>query len=230
MINGITYDEYQVNLVPNILPTYTFSEPIAGSNMTFEAVSATSSGKSYIYEVNPYPSAPFNIVYENDGLGNGSPNTGFFVYFKQGSLQSQDFTFEESIPNRVYSINTNNINNSDVWLYSVNTDGSLNTLWQQVPSVANTNVIYNQSKNLNIYQVNSRAGDQIDLVFGDGSFSNIPQGNFRVYYRTSNGLQYKITPDEMQGVVVPINYISASGRVETITITASLQYLSLIHI
>ena len=224
LINGITYDEYQVNLVPNILPTYTFSEPIAGSNMTFEAVSATSSGKSYIYEVNPYPSAPFNIIYENDGLGNGSPNTGFFVYFKQGSLQSQDFTFEESIPNRVYSINTNNINNSDVWLYSVNTDGSLNTLWQQVPSVANTNVIYNQSKNLNIYQVNSRAGDQIDLVFGDGSFSNIPQGRFRLYYRTSNALQYKITPDEMQGVIIPINFVNAQGVVQTLTINASLQY------
>ena len=224
LINGITYDEYQVNLVPNILPTYTFNEPVAGSGMTFEAVSATSSGKSYIYEVNPYPSAPFNIIYENDGLGNGSPNTGFFVYFKQGSLQSQDFTFEESVPNRVYSINTNNINNSDVWLYSVNTDGSLNTLWQQVPSVANTNVIYNQSKNLNIYQVNSRAGDQIDLVFGDGSFSNIPQGRFRLYYRTSNALQYKITPDEMQGVIIPINFVNAQGVVQTLTINASLQY------
>jgi len=224
VINGITYDEYQINLVPNILPTFTFSEPVAGSNMTFEAVSGTSSGKSYIYEVNPYPSAPFNIIYENDGLGNGSANTGFFVYFVQGSLQSQDFTFDESVPNRVYSINTNNINNTDVWLYSVNNDGSLNTLWQQVPAVANTNVIYNQSTNLNIYQVNSRAGDQIDLVFGDGSFSNIPQGRFRLYYRTSNALQYKITPDEMQGVIIPINFVNAQGVVQTITINASLQY------
>jgi len=224
LINGITYDEYQINLVPNILPTFSFSEPVAGSNMTFEAVSGTSSGKSYIYEVNPYPSAPFNIIYENDGLGNGSSNTGFFVYFVQGSLQSQDFTFDESVPNRVYSINTNNINNTDVWLYSVNNDGSLNTLWQQVPAVANTNVIYNQSTNLNIYQVNSRAGDQIDLVFGDGSFSNIPQGRFRLYYRTSNALQYKITPDEMQGVIIPINFVNAQGVVQTITINASLQY------
>jgi len=224
LINGITYDEYQINLVPNILPTFSFSEPVAGSNMTFEAVSGTSSGKSYIYEVNPYPSAPFNIIYENDGLGNGSANTGFFVYFVQGSLQSQDFTFDESVPNRVYSINTNNINNTDIWLYSVNNDGSLNTLWQQVPAVANTNVIYNQSTNLNIYQVNSRAGDQIDLVFGDGSFSNIPQGRFRLYYRTSNALQYKITPDEMQGVIIPINFVNAQGVVQTITINASLQY------
>jgi hypothetical protein len=224
VINGITNDEYQINLIPNVLATYSFNATVAGTGMPFEMVSPTSAGQSYIYEVNPYLNAPFNFLYKNDNLGNGSVNTGYFLYFVQGKLQSQDFNFAESVPNRVYSINTNNINNSDIWLYSVDTNGNLGTLWEQVPAVANTNVIYNQSTNRNIYQVNSRAGDQIDLVFGDGSFSNIPQGNFRVYYRTSNGLQYKITPDEMQGVVVPINYIGVSGRVETITITASLQY------
>ena len=224
VIGGITNDEYQINLVPNVLPTYSFSATVAGSNMAFEAISPTSAGKSYIYEVNPYLSAPFNILYQNDGLGNSSTNTGYFLYFAQGALKSQDFNFAESVPNRVYSINDNNINNTDVWLYSVDTNGNLGTLWEQVPAVANTNVVYNQSTNKSIYQVNSRAGDQIDLVFGDGSFANIPQGNFRVYYRVSNGLQYKITPDEMQGVIVPINYVSHLGRIETITITASLKY------
>ena len=224
VINGITYSEYQVNLVPNILAVYSFSSVIAGSPMTFEAVSATSAGQSYVYQANPYPSAPFIIMNENDNLGNHSPNTGFFVYFTQGSLQSQDFTFAESVPNRVYTIPVNNINNTDVWLYSLDQNGKLSTLWEKVPAVAATNVIYNKSQNLNIYQVNSLAGDQIQLVFGDGSFANIPQGNFRVYFRTSNALQYKITPDEMQGIIIPINYINSAGTVQTLTITASLQY------
>jgi len=224
IINGITFNEYQVNLVPNILAVYDFNSVIAGASMNFEAVSATSAGQTYVYEANPNPNVPFIILNENDNLGNDSPNTGFFLYFTQGSLQSQDFTFAESVPNRVYTIPVNNINNTDVWLYSLDSNGNLNTLWEQVPAVAATNVIYNQSKNLNIYQVSSLAGDQINLVFGDGSFANIPQGNFRVYYRTSNGLQYKITPDEMQGVVVPINYVNAAGVVQTLTITASLQY------
>jgi hypothetical protein len=61
-------------------------------------------------------------------------------------------------------------------------------------------------------------------VFGDGSFANIPQGNYRLYYRVSNGADYKITPDEMQGIVVPVNYISRSGRIETLTVRASLRY------
>ena len=224
IINGITNEEYQINLVPNILAKFPFSATVAGTQMSFESVSPTSSGKTYIYESNPYINAPFNILYKNDNLGNGSVNTGFFLYFVQGTLQSVDFNFAESIPNRVYSINTNNINNSDVWLYSLDSSGNLDTLWEKVPAVANTNVIYNQMQNKNIYQINTRAGDQIDLVFGDGSFANLPQGSYRLYYRTSNALQYKITPDEMQGITIPINYVSASGRVETINITASLQY------
>lgn len=224
IINGITNEEYQLNLVPNILAKFPFSATVAGTQMSFESVSPTSSGQTYIYEANPYINAPFNILYKNDNLGNGSVNTGFFLYFVQGTLQSQDFTFAESIPNRVFSVNTNNINNSDIWLYSLDANGNLDILWEQVPAVANTNVIYNQSQNRNIYQVNTRAGDQIDLVFGDGSFANLPQGNYRLYYRTSNALQYKITPDEMQGITIPVNYVSASGRVETINITASLQY------
>jgi hypothetical protein len=224
IINGIFNEEYQINLIPNIIAKFPFNATVAGTQMSFETVSPTSSGETYIYEAAPYISAPFNILYKNDNLGNGSVNTGFFLYFVQGSLQSADFNFSESIPNRVYSVNTNNINNSDIWLYSIDSNGNLDVLWEQVPAVANTNVIYNQMQNKNVYQVNTRAGDQIDLVFGDGSFANIPQGRFRLYYRTSNALQYKITPDEMQGIVIPINYISSSGRVETLNITASLQY------
>ena len=224
IINGITNEEYQINLVPNILSTYSFKSTVAGSQMPFEMVSPTSANATYIYEADPKLNAPFNFLYRNDNLGNGSNNTGYFLYFKQGELKSLDFNLAESIPNRVYSINTNNINNTDVWVYSLDSNGNLDILWEKVPAVANTNVIYNATSNKNIYQINSRAGDQIDLVFGDGSFANIPQGNFRIYYRVSNGLQYKITPDEMQGVVIPINYVSAAGRVETITITASLQY------
>ena len=224
IIAGVTTDEYNINYIPGRLAVYPFKETIAGTSMDFEFVSPTTTGKSYVYESTPSLSAPFNFLYRNDGLGNGSNNTGYFLYFVQGAIQSQDFNIAESIPNRVYSVNVNNINNSDVWLYAVNSDGSLGQLWTQVPAVANTNVIYNNSSTRNIYQVNTRASDQIDLVFGDGAFATIPQGAFRLYFRSSNGMQYKITPDEMQGVVMSINYVSQTGRVEVLNISASLQY------
>ena len=224
LINGITTDEYQINLVPSIIATYSFTTNIEGTTTKFEMTSPTSAGKTFIYESAPRQNQPFNLLYRNDNLGNTSNNTGFFTYFKQGELKSLDFTFQESTPNRVYSVNVDNINNTDIWLYSLDAQGLPNALWTQVATVNNTNVIYNKSTNKSVFQVNTRASDQIDLVFGDGSFSNIPQGNYRLYYRVSNGADYKITPDEMQGIVVPVNYISRSGRVETMTIRASLRY------
>lgn len=223
-IHGITNDEYQVNLVPDQLAVVAFQALVEGVQTQFEVVSATSAGQTYIYEAPPRPNSKFNILYRNDNLGNSSNNTGFFVYFKQGSLKTSNFLFSESIPNRVYSVTEDNINNSDVWLYGLSNQGVFTSLWNQVPSTANTNIIYNKSNNKNIYQISSKAGDQIDLIFGDGAFANIPQGNFRLYYRVSNGRQYKVTPDEMQSVIIPINYVSRAGRVETINIRASLKY------
>jgi hypothetical protein len=224
LINGITNDEYQINLVPSIIATYSFTTKIEGTTTKFEMASPTSAGKTFIDESAPRQNQPFNLLYRNDNLGNTSTNTGFFTYFKQGELKSLDFTFQESTPNRVYSVNVDNINNTDIWLYSLDAQGLPNAIWTQVATVNNTNVIYNKSTNKSVFQVNTRASDQIDLVFGDGSFANIPQGNYRLYYRVSNGADYKITPDEMQGIVVPVNYISRSGRVETLTIRASLRY------
>ena len=223
-IGGIKTDEYGVNIAPGVIPRYGFTAIIENNSMRFEAVSATSSGTSYIYEPNPIPTGKFNILYRNDNLGNNSNNTGYFLYFKQGQLATEDFNLSQSLPNRVVNVNFNNINNDDVWLYQLDVNGTPSVAWNSVPAVAGINVIYNQSTNRNLYQVNSRNNDQIDLVFGDGSFANIPQGIYRLYYRTSNGLQYKITPDEIQGVSIPINYVSRNNVIETLTITASLHY------
>jgi hypothetical protein len=224
VINGITNDEYQVNLVSRILATYGFSAKIEGTTTKFEMVSPTSAGKTYLYESPPRPNQPFNLLYKNDNLGNSSANTGFFTYFKQGELKSVDFTFQESTPNRIYGVNVDNINNTDLWLYSLTAQGLPDVAWTPIPSVGNTNVIYNKGTSKTVYQINTRANDQIDLVFGDGSFANIPQGNYRLYYRVSNGADYKITPNEMQGVIMPVNYTSRSGRPETLTVRAGLRY------
>ena len=224
IVNGVTTEEYQVNLIPSLIATYAFKTSIEGTQTNFEIVSPTTVGKSYVYETAPKPNNPFNLLYRNDNLGNGSNNTGFFLYFKQGSIVSIDLNFQESLPNRVYGIDVDNINNSDIWLYSINSTGDIDTMWQQVPAVGNTNIIYNTSTNKNIYQVNSKAGDRIELIFGDGAFANMPQGRFRLYYRVSNGQAYKVTPDEMSNIIIPINYTSAGGRIETITVRASLQY------
>lgn len=224
VLNGVTTDEYTIKLVAGVIPTFKFASIVDGNSMNFEVVSATSAEQSYVYEKAPTATSNFNIVYKNDNLGNSSTNTGFFVYFKQGSLNTADFVVTDSLPNRIVSFNFDNVNNSDVWLYALDSQGIEQTIWTQVPAVNGINVIYNNTTERNLYQVNTRANDQIDLVFGDGAFTNVPQGNFRLYYRISNGLTYKITPDEMQNIAIAIPYVSRSGRVETLNIRASLNY------
>ena len=224
VINGILTDEYTVQLIAGLTSTFRFTSTVDGGKMNFEAVSATSADNTFVYEKPPTQTGNFNILYKNDNLGNDSRNTGYFVYFKQGSLGAQDFTITDSLPNRVVSINFDNINNSDVWLYKLDSQGNEQAEWRRVPAVSGVNVIYNNIADRDLYQIATRANDQIDLVFGDGAFTNIPQGNFRLYYRQSNGLAYKITPDEMQGIVIPLSYQSRNGRTETLTIRASLNY------
>jgi hypothetical protein len=223
-LSGIKTDEYTVDIVSGITPTYPYSASIAGVTYPFEIVSATSNSQNYVYESTPGPGTAFNFLYRNDNQGNASNNTGYFFFFKQGTLNNLDFSVTESLPNRLININFDNINNSDVWLYALTSGGSLSELWTQVPAINGINVIYNNTEERNLYSVATRANDQIDLVFGDGSFTNIPVGDFRIYYRVSNNLTYKITPDEMSGIVINIPYVGRTGRAETLTIRASLQY------
>jgi len=223
-LSGVRTDEYSIDILSGITPTYPYSASISGITHPFEIVSATSSNTNYVYEVPPSLGGTFNLLYRNNNQGNSSNNTGYFFYFKQGELQSLDFNITESLPNRIVNINFNNINNTDVWLYSIDSAGTLNQLWTQVPAVNGINVIYNNSDERNLYSVATRANDQIDLVFGDGSFTNIPTGNFRIYYRVSNNLTYKITPEEMSTIAVSIPYRGRTGRAETLTVRASLQY------
>jgi len=223
-IGGVKTDEYSIRLLNNTLPVKSFNSTIGGIATRFEVVSSTTADYEYVYEKEPQPRGEFNFLYRNDNQGNGSANTGYFFYFKQGELRTLDFAISESLPNRVVSVNFNNINNNDVWLYGLSTAGDIDTDWEQVPAVNGINVIYNNTADRNLYSVGTRANDQIDLIFGDGAFTNIPTGNFRLYYRISNNRSYKITPEEMSSVVISIPYRSRSNRTETLTVRASLQY------
>tara|TARA_R110000822_G_scaffold45387_1_gene121445 strand:+ start:458 stop:3748 length:3291 start_codon:yes stop_codon:yes gene_type:complete len=223
-LNGIKTDEYTVNMLSNVIPVRSFNTDVSGVATRFEVVSASTADYNYVYEKNPQPTGMFNFLYRNDNQGNASNNTGYFFYFKQGELLNLDFSISESLPNRVVNVNFNNINNNDVWLYELDATGTIDTDWTKVPAVNGTNVIYNNTSERNLYSVSTRANDQIDLVFGDGSFTNIPDGNFRLYYRTSNNQTYKITPEEMSSITVNIQYRSKTGRSETASIRASLQY------
>jgi hypothetical protein len=223
-IGGIVNSEYNINTPSDILPVFSFSSEIEGAQLPFEFVSATSVNKTYVYEVSPRLGQVFNILYRNDGQGNAGNNTGFFLYFKQGILNSTNFSITESIPNNVININADNINDDDVWLFERNANNVLTNEWNQILAVQAPNIIYNSNAAKKSYQATTKTGDQVDLVFGDGTFASIPQGNFTAFYRQSSGTSYKIVPSEMQNISLNIPYVSSTGRAETLTVTASLKY------
>lgn len=222
-IQDVKTDEYALNISATALPVVPFSSVVDGITMGFELVSVTSVGKTALYEKAPQPTGQFNMLYRNDKLGYGSVNTGFFFYFKQGSLQTFDFTLDQEITNRVVDIgDVEGINNTDTWLYKLNGDGT-RTQWTQVDSVYATTALENTSSLRTTFSVISRFNDQVSYSFGDGVFSKIPLGNFRAYFRSGNALQYTINPDEMQGITVTITYVNRRGGTDTLTIGLELQ-------
>ena len=220
---GVKTDEYSINIPPNTLPVAPFSSTVDTVNMKFELVSVTSVDEDYVYELPPAPTGKFNMLYRNDKLGYGSPNTGFFFYFKQGALQAYDFNLAQQISNQVVDIDIQGINNTDTWLYQLSTDNGARTLWRQVESVYANAQLQTETSNKKIFSVVSRFNDQVSYTFGDGVFSEAPVGTFRAYVRAGNALTYTIDPSEMQGIQVTFQYISRAGRTEALTVGLELQ-------
>jgi hypothetical protein len=117
-ILGIVTDEYSLQIPTAASPVIPFSTIVQGSKMNFEAVSVTSMDQDYIYEISPKPQGKFNVLYRNDNLGYGSVNTGFFMYFKQGTLQNYDFTLDQKISNQLIDIDIEGISENDTWLFN----------------------------------------------------------------------------------------------------------------
>jgi hypothetical protein len=221
-ILNIKTDEYTVQRPAGLLPTLSFTATVQNTNMNFECVSVSSLNSSDVYETGPNLNSNFNILYRNDKLGYGSNNTGFFLYFKQGSLQTYNFNVIEQISNQLVDINIQGINDKDTWLYQIDPITGLENYWTQVENIYDSSRNVQTAVNKQIFSVLSRFNDQVSYTFGDGVFGKIPNGNFRAYVRTSNALTYTINPDEIQGASVSLNYISKTGRVETLVLTLEL--------
>ena len=224
-VDGIPVEQYQFNSNLQETPVFTFSKSIDGRNTQFEVVSVDVNA-GIVEELAPLPTNKLSCLYKDDGKGYSSSHTGFFFHFRQGVLQQGDFNVALSTPNQIVSIDADNINQTDVWLYSLNSNKVEQELWTKVSATEGNNVIYNSTAKgiRNIYSVITRTEDRINLQFADGTFGNLPKGGFRAYYRVSDNRQFKIVPADMANIEIQVDYLSASGKTETLTIAMSLQY------
>ncbi len=224
VVAGIPTEQYTINSSNNTVPVYSFTKNVNNINTVFEVVS-TGVSNGEIYEQSPKAGNSLSFIYRDNGQGPSSSNTGFFLHFRQGALQRSDFSINFPTPNQKVDINTANINNSDIWLYSLTSTMAEDEVWTKVDAVGGNSVIYNSlNKNIRkIYSALTRENDQVSLLFSDGTFGDLPQGNFRVYYRTSLNRNITISPNEIRNVSIRIPYVSKAGRVETLSLYLDLK-------
>ena len=224
-IGGIATEVYTLSSNQLDLPIFKFQKSVGGVSRSFEIVPSTMTDSDSIYESAPVTGTGLTYTYRTDGSGDSSNNTGFFFLFKQGNLQQADFTVDTAVTNYVKSLDTANINDTDVWLYKLDQFGQLLESWTKVPSLSGNNAIYNSLSKTerNTYNVVTKNDDAIDLVFGDGNFSNIPSGSFRSYYRVSDNAKYAIQSSDMQNIQLTVPYTDANGAQQSLSMSISLK-------
>lgn len=236
-VNNIDTQLYQMNNTPIPTSVVPFPITVAGNNIKMELANPSfNDGTTYniansgsFYEIDPDPLNAWNIVYRDDGNGYGSANMGFFLYFKQGTMQFQDFTCATPVANRIIDINADNVNQTDTWVQNIDNNGLVTKKWTKVPSTNGFNVIYNSlSQNIrDIFSIISRdnaGADQISIRFADGNFGNIPLGILRVWYRISNNLTYQIRPADMTNQVFAFGYSDDLNNTWNVAFTTNLTY------
>lgn len=236
-IDSIPTQLYRLNSSAANAGQFPFTSLVDNSTMNFEVVNMNIDSTLGFVEAEPNLQSKFQFCYKNDGNGYASPDCGFFSLFKQGQMQHIDYNIPNPIANNTLTIAVNNINDSDVWVQTVNDNGyiSSNGSWTKVgyvPTdditkivVSSDNITYNSISATiqNIYEVVTLANDQIMIRFGDGNFGAIPTGNIRTWFRVSSNDSYYIRADEIQNIPISIPYIDSTGNGQTLTITYSLQ-------
>lgn len=223
-IDGIDTEIYKINTTDDGDVVFPFKAQVNGEKRSFEVTSNTIDDDLSLSEETPTPGTGFNIVYRDDKQGIGSANTGFFVGFKQGTLSFKDYDADEAIPSLLLDLESQNINNSDVWVHSVDTSGNILSEWTEVDSTYSTSVIFNAFKNnREMFSIKTIDNDNVAIQFGDGIFSDIPRGILRIWYRESLNETYTLNPDDVGTVKFSLDYIAADGNEYTVTFGATLR-------
>lgn len=224
-VGEIPTDIYRLNNVPNVEVAYNVNIPLRGDQIPFDIVNPDFTDGEFFFERPPNPADNFHLIYRNDGEGLGSANTGFFLLFKQGTLERLDSRFDLPIRNRTFDININNINENDVYVQAIDEDGVVLQQWTKVPSLVGTNVIFNSLDNSlrTIFNVVPRLNDQITLKFADGNFGDTPVGIFRTWTRVSANKNITLRPDDVQNLDIDIPYFGADGQEYTLRLIFSLE-------
>lgn len=174
------------------------------------------------FERAPDLNAQFNIVYATDGRGDGSDYTGFLAFVKQGNLVLTNYTINEAIANRKITLNQTNVNDTDVWLYQVDDNGSIIQPWTSVPTLVDQTLAFNSLPSTFNYEIETLENDQISLIFGDGNFAQVPLGQFQLWTRVSVNQDITVPKSAISGQAMAFTYVNAQNVTQNFNLTFSL--------
>jgi hypothetical protein len=223
-ISGARTQLYRVNCLMGA-NNFAFNTSVGGEAMDFELCNGDINDLGTFEERTPDNNAAFNLFYRNDGNGNGSTRTGFFMLFKQGSTVKQTFRVDQPVENMVVEIDSAGVNENDVWVQTIGDTGQVLVNWNKVPAIFSENITYNSvdANNRNIYSVITRDDDRVSLRFADGIFGAAPIGTLRCSHRVSNGRQYQIRPSDITRITQTVRYYNAAGVLRNLRLVYSLQ-------
>ena len=172
-------------------------------------------------EMSPDKTKNFTIVNRNDNLGPASDRTGFFVFTKLGKLTSTNYNYTVSVSNRIQTVPTNNISNSDVWIQKLDNTGAIIREVTKVDNETRETAIFNalRTGSGDIVNVRTTVDNGIELHYPDGNFGNAAYGNYRVWYRVSDNESYKINRDTVENASITIPYVGSDGVAHQLTLT-----------
>ena len=219
--NGtLNRQSYRLNSPAPVSGIYPFTVQTQTGSLDCDVVnSLLNEDTGELIEQTPERLQSFHLYYQSDGQGSNSINTGFMLPWKQGRLRSTTFNITNPQPNLSYDISVSNINDKDVWLTEIDSNGFNKDVWTRTDTLSNESLSYNPaSSSRKSFEVYTLPDDKIRLRFGDGKFSAIPKGNFKVSYRQSDPLATQIKIFNLRNIAVTIPYVS-NGTTYQLTMT-----------
>jgi hypothetical protein len=224
--NGVVRQLYQIDQPDNRSMVETFT--LSARNSTSydcELLPMMIDADSHLaVESEPNPYGYMTALFNNDGTGYANVSNGWFFMFKQGNLKYEDYVLTSRVENRVIDLAGSSINETDVWVQSIDGQGKILDTWTQVPSTVGKNIAFNaiNKDTRKIYEVITRENDAISIKFGDGTFAEIPVGNIRIWYRQSANESVVFTTNDVSGLQVSIRYVDGQGLEQDLICTLDL--------
>lgn len=233
-VQDVLFERYKFLNNPLATNTLRYTITVSDQQFPMELVSSDVNEFGPI-ETRPEKDLQLGVLYLNDGLGDSSENTGFFMFTKQGELQRTVTFFDGITPNQTFDVDIPNTNDIDIWINNIDeqTDEIIvdpndfdatvrEGVWEEVDTVFGQNIVFNNLESRNKYEIETLDNDEFRVIFGDGKFANIPSGKFEIWSRTSANTDLPIPTTAIQNISNAFTYQDAENKEQTFSFSISL--------